>query len=99
MSKKDMGRNKKTYTDEFKLKCIKELLDGKAFSEVCSSNNVAPSTLSDWKKAILLNGFGNKEAKRFQKLHEEAEEKLAAAKAIIGQKELEIDLLKKEQRF
>ena len=94
-----MGRNKNTYTDEFKLKCIKELLDGKAFSEVCSSNNVAPSTLSDWKKAILLNGFGNKEAKRFQKLHEEAEEKLAAAKAIIGQKELEIDLLKKDQRF
>ena len=94
-----MGRNKKTYTDDFKLKCIKELLDGKAFSEVCSSNNVAPSTLSDWKKAILLNGFGNKEAKRFQKLHEEAEEKLAAAKAIIGQKELEIDLLKKDQRF
>ena len=94
-----MGRNKKTYTDEFKLKYIKELLDGKSFSEVCSSNNVAPSTLSDWKKAILLNGFGNKEAKRFQKLHEEAEEKLAAAKAIIGQKELEIDLLKKEQRF
>ena len=33
-----MGRNKKTYTDEFKLKCIKELLDGKAFSEVCSSS-------------------------------------------------------------
>ena len=94
-----MGRNKKTSTDEFKVKCIKELLDGKSLSEVCSSNNVSPSTLSDWKKAILLNGFGNKEAKRFQKLHEEAEEKLAAAKAIIGQKELEIDLLKKEQRF
>ena len=94
-----MGRNKQTYTDEFKLKCIKELLDGKAFSEVCSSNNVAPSTLSDWKKAILLNGFGNKEVKRLQRLQEETEEKLAAAKAIIGQKELEIDLLKKEQRF
>ena len=43
-----MGRNKKTYTDEFKLKCIKELLDGKAFSEVCSSNNVSHSTLSDY---------------------------------------------------
>ena len=94
-----MGRNKKTYTDEFKLKCIKELLDGKAFSEVCSSNNVAPSTLSDWKKAILLNGFGNREVKRLQRLQEETEEKLAAAKAIIGQKELEIDLLKKDQRF
>ena len=61
-----MGRNKKTYTDEFKVKCIKELLDGKSFSEVCSSNNVSPSTLSDWKKAILLNGFGNKEEKDFK---------------------------------
>ncbi len=94
-----MGRNKKTYTDEFKLKCIRELMEGKPFSEVCSSNNVAPSTLSDWKKAILLTGFGNKEVKRLQKLQEETEEKLAAAKAIIGQKEMEIDLLKKEQRF
>ena len=94
-----MGRNKKTYTDEFKVKCIKELLDGKSFSEVCSSNNVSPSTLSDWKKAILLNGFGNKEVKRLQRLQEETEGKLAAAKAIIGQKELEIELLKKEQRF
>ena len=94
-----MGRNKKTYTDEFKVKCIKELLDGKSFSEVCSSNNVSPSTLSDWKKAILLNGFGNREVKRLQRLQEETEEKLAAAKAIIGQKELEIELLKKEQRF
>ena len=42
-----MSGNKKTYTDEFKLKCIKELLDGKAFSELCSSNIVLPSTLSD----------------------------------------------------
>ena len=66
----------------------------KHLEKVCSSNNVAPSTLSDWKKAVLLNGFGNKEVKRFQKLQEETEEKLAAAKTIIGQKELEIDLLK-----
>ena len=87
-----MGRNKKTYTDEFKVKCIKELLDGKSFSEVCSSNNVSPSTLSDWKKAILLNGFGNKEVKRLQRLQEETEEKLVATKAIICQKELEIYL-------
>lgn len=62
-----MGRNKKTYTDEFKLKCIKELLDGKSFSEVCSSNNVASSTLSDWKKGILINGFENKKVKLLKK--------------------------------
>ena len=54
-----MGRNKKTYTAEFKVKCIKELLDGKAFSEVYFNNNVAPSTLSDWKKAMGANSGTN----------------------------------------
>ena len=94
-----MGRNKKTYTEEFKKKCIKELLDGKPASEVCADNSISPSTLSDWKKAILENGFGSKELKKAQKLQQETEARLEAAKLLIGQKELEIELLKKEQRF
>ena len=94
-----MGRNKKTYTEEFKKKCIMELLDGKTASEVCAGNSISPSTLSDWKKAILENGFGSKELKKAQKLQQETEARLEAAKLLIGQKELEIELLKKEQRF
>ena len=66
-----MGRNKKTYTEEFKKKCIKELLDGKTASEVCAGNSISPSTLSDWKKAILENGFGSKELKKAQKLQQD----------------------------
>ena len=94
-----MGRNKKTYTDEFKKKCIQELMEGKSASEVCADNSISPSTLSDWKKAILENGFGSKELKKAQKLQKETETRLEAARLLIGQKELEIELLNKEQRF
>ena len=89
-----MGRNKKTYTDEFKKKCIQELMEGKSASEVCADNSISPSTLSDWKKAILENGFGSKELKIAQKLQQETEAWLEAAKLLIWKKELEIELLK-----
>ena len=89
-----MGRNKKTYTDEFKKKCIQELMEGKSASEVCADNSISPSTLSDWKKAILENGFGSKELKIAQKLKQETEARLEAAKLLIWKKELEIELLK-----
>ena len=94
-----MGRNKKTYTDEFKKKCIQELMEGKTATEVCADNSISPSTLSDWKKTFLDNGFGNKELKKIQKRQQETEAQLEAAKLLIRQKELEIELLKKEQRF
>ena len=94
-----MGRNKKTYTEEFKKKCIKELLYGKPASEVCAGNSISPSTLFDWKRTFLDNGFCNKEIKKIQKLQQETQAQLEAAKLLIGQKELEIELLKKEQRF
>ena len=89
-----MGRNKKTYTDEFKKKCIQELMEGKSASEVCADNSISPSTLSDWKKAILENGFGSKELKKAQKLQQETEARLEAAKLLIWKNELEIELLK-----
>lgn len=94
-----MGRNRKTDTDEFMKKCIQELMEGKSASEVCADNSISPSTLSDWKKAILEKGFGSKELKKAQKLQQETEARLEAAKLLIRQKELEIELLKKEQRF
>ena len=90
-----MGRNKKTYTDEFKKKCIKELMEGKSASEVCAGNNISPSTPSDWKKAIHECGFCGKELKKAQKLQQETEVQLEAAKVLIGQKLLDIELLKK----
>ena len=74
-------------------------MEGKSASEVCTCNGISPSTLSDWKKAILECGFGGQALKKAQKLQQETEVQLAAAKLLIGQKLLEIELLKKEQRF
>lgn len=93
-----MGRKKKTYSTDVKWKCITEIMEGKEFSKVCVDNGVAPSTLSDWKKACLA-GIGGRESKARDKKLAEAEEKLQKAQEIIGRKEMEIELLKKEQRF
>ena len=97
--RKDMGRNRKTYTDEFRKKCIQELMEGKSASEVCADNSISLSTLSDWKKAFLDNGFDNEELNKIKKRQQETEAKLEAVMLLIRQKELEIELLKKEQRF
>ena len=40
-----MGRKKETYSLDFKKKCIGQLLDGKAFAQVCTDNCIAPRGL------------------------------------------------------
>lgn len=95
----DMGRKKKTYSDEQKRKCIGELLEGRSFGEVCSANGVAPSTLSDWKKAFLKSGAKDREMRQLEKRARDLEERLRQATELIWQKELEIELLKKDLRF
>ena len=92
-----MGRKKKTYSTDVKRKCISEIMEGKEFSKVCVENGVTPSTLSDWKK-VYLASIGSRESKAKDKKLAEAEEKLQKAQEIIGRKEMEIELLKKEQR-
>ena len=65
---------------------------------MCVDNGLAPSTLSDWKKACFA-GIGGRESKAKDKKLAEAEEKLQKVQEIIDRKEIEIELLKKEQRF
>ena len=68
----ERSKKKNTYSDDFKRKCISELMKGKEFSRVCIDNNIPPSTLSDWKKAIL-DSIGMKE-KEERKLAETEKE-------------------------
>jgi len=93
-----MGRNKKVYTDNFRIKCLSELMEGSSLGEVAAANDVAPSTLSDWKNAFK-DGKLYSDAKSDKKELEEYKEKYHKAVAVIGKKEMEIELLKKEQRF
>ena len=93
-----MGRNKKTYTDKFRIKCLTEMMDGKSLGEVAAANDVATSTLSDWKKAFS-EGKMYSDNNRDRKEKEDYKEKYLKALEVIGKKEMEIELLKKEQRF
>lgn len=93
-----MGRNKKTYTDRFRIKCLSDLMDGKSLGEVAAANDVAVSTLSDWKNAFK-DGRMYSDNKAERKEKEEYREKYLKAVEVIGKKEMEIELLKKEQRF
>lgn len=93
-----MGRNKKTYTDKFRIKCLTEMMEGKSLGEVAAANDVATSTLSDWKKAFS-EGKMCSDNNRDRKEKEEYKEKYLKAIEVIGKKEMEIELLKKEQRF
>ena len=89
-----MGRKKKTYSNDIRKKALMELMDGKEFSRVCTDNNIAPSTLSDWKKAFL-NSVEGKDTRKLEKELAEKDAQLQEAAKIIGKKEMEIELLKK----
>ena len=91
-----MGRKKKTYTLEFKRKCITELLNGKEFAKVCADNSVAPSTLSDWKNSVIEGIGSSRKSKEEARMLDEAEKELARAQIMIGKNEMESELLKKK---
>ena len=52
-----MGRTKKQYSPEFKLKVVLEILKGeKTATQLAGDFGVHPVALSDWKKQFLENG-------------------------------------------
>lgn len=93
-----MGRKRKTYSPDFKRKVLCELLEGKSLSEVCTEYGLAPSTLSDWKTAFRKEGLAVTSAKD-RKTIEALKAENQTLKTILGKKELEIELLKKEECF
>lgn len=94
-----MGRKRRIYTDEFKMKCIGELLDGKTADEVCRENGISLSALSAWKEAVLEAAFADDEIKELKKHQKEIEAQLEEAKCLIREKERETEILRKEQHF
>ena len=51
-----MSRKRKTYTADFKAKCVLELLEGeKTLNEIASKYNILPRSLQQWKKQFLEN--------------------------------------------
>ena len=95
-----MGRNKKTYSDDFKIKVVKEAIEsGKTDSEVAAANEIAPSTLCDWKKAYLNGSMKTKEEKKLLKQIEQLQKEKQILLQALGRKELENELLKKKDKL
>ena len=88
MAKKD-GRR---YTAKFKFQVVLEALRSqKADAEIARAYQVHPITLSKWKKEFLEKGakvFGGRDAFRA------SEQKISKLERMLGQKEVELALLK-----
>ena len=82
----------KTYSPKFKLQVVLEALQSdRTDAEIARAYEVHPVTLSSWKKKLKDNGakaFGGDNALK------EKEKKIANLERMVGQKEVEIALLK-----
>jgi transposase-like protein len=84
--------SKRTYSPEFKLQVVLEALTSdRTDAEIARAYEVHPVTLSNWKKKLKEDG-----AKAFggDNQLKEKEKKIAKLERMVGQKEVEIALLK-----
>ncbi|MCS3613088.1 transposase [Salinibacter ruber] len=82
----------RTYSPEFKLQVVLEALQSDGTdAEVARAYDIHPVTLSNWKKKLKENGskaFGGGDELK------EKKDKIAKLERMVGQKEVEIALLK-----
>ena len=86
------SKNGKRYTARFKFQVVLELLKGeKEIGQLARAYGVHPVTISQWKKIFIERGaevFGGNESVS------EYEKRLRDLERLLGQKEVEIALLK-----
>lgn len=84
--------SKRSYSPEFKLQVVLEALQSDGTdAEVARAYDIHPVTLSNWKKKLKENGskaFGTSDDLK------EKQNKIAKLERMVGQKEVEIALLK-----
>jgi transposase len=87
-----VAQKPKSYTPKFKFQLVLEVLQGERSEvEVGRAYGVHHTTISKWKRQFLEHGAevfsGNEEVKRYEK-------RIADLERMIGQKEIELALLK-----
>ena len=100
-----MGRKKRTFTGDFKLKVASEALAGeKTIQAIAAENNISVSLVSTWKKTLQQEGqrFFNEKSKIQKELEQHLEE-LEREKQLLleeyGKSQLENVLLKKKLKI
>ena len=82
-----MSRKRKTFTADFKAKCVLELLEGdKTLNEIASKYNILPRSLQQWKKQFLENASLAFDKSAVVKEYKEEIEQLSKEKDKIAKK-------------
>lgn len=94
-----MGKNRKTYSTNFKKQVAVEAMDSKqTVAEIASKYDVSPSMVSTWKKAFI-NGEFSKDLKKARKDLEAMARERDEATIELGKARLEIALIKKKHNL
>lgn len=92
-----MGRERKTYNDEFKIEvAIEALRERKTVNEIASSCGISPSMVTKWKKEFLDNKRGTAREKELEKENMRLKEERDAAYLEVGKQKLMINLMEKK---
>ena len=82
-----MSRKRKTFTADFKAKCVLELLEGdKTLNEIASKYDILPKSLQQWKKQFLENASLAFDKSAVVKEYKEEIEQLSKEKDKIAKK-------------
>jgi len=88
-----MSKSRRQFAAEFKAKIVLEVISGvKPAAEVCREHSIKPQLLSQWKSYFLENAvhlFDGAERRN------DAQTRVEALERVLGQKTLEVEILKK----
>lgn len=88
-----MSRNRRSFTPEFKARIVLEVISGvKSAAEVCREHRIKPQLLSQWKSHFL-----ERATSLFDHTQRRSEEqaRIEELERVLGQKTLEVEVLKK----
>jgi transposase len=88
-----MSRNRRSFTPEFKAQVVLEVISGvKSAAAVCREHEIKPQLFNQWKSYLLNNASGlfDGPARR-----SEEQARIEELERVLGQKTLEVEILKK----
>jgi len=89
-----MSKNRRTFTPEFKLQCVLDIISGrKRPVQICRENNISESLLSRWRQHFTENAVVIFEPKHQQ--NGTSAQRIAELERLVGRLTLELEASKK----
>jgi len=95
-----MSRQRRSFSDEFKLQVVQEVLDGASQASVSRRHSVSANTILLWQKAYKSGRLGGEATGAAPTAEVRAlEQQVADLQRLVGKKEEQIEFLKKTARL